>query len=94
MQVSQFAERNTAAYTKLVASRPLILKKVLEQGYNTAWSDADVAWLENPFTMFDKAADLVLAWADNSEISEAAIYKHGEFAGNLLPSSDFPFLQQ
>ena len=62
-----------------------MLKKVLEQGYNTAWSDSDVAWLENPFTMFDKAADLVLAWADNSEISQAVVYQHGEFAGRLLP---------
>ncbi len=61
----------------------MVLKKVLEQGYNAAWSDSDIAWLENPFMMFDKAADLVLTWADNSEISEAVVYKQGEFAGKL-----------
>lgn len=82
--MSQFAERSTAAYTQVVVSRPLVLQKVLEQGYNAAWSDSDIAWLENPFTMFDKAADLVLTWADNSEISEALVFQHGKFAGKLL----------
>lgn len=82
-QVSQFVEEGTAAHTKLVISQPVILKKVLEQGYNAAWSDADVAWTRNPFIMFDKTPDVVLAWADNSNVSAGEIFQHGEFSGIL-----------
>lgn len=83
LQVSQFAEKSTAAYTKVVISRPLVLRKIMEQGYNVAWSDADIAWIRNPFTMLDKSEDVVLTEADNSQITQGAYYQHGEFAGSL-----------
>ena len=38
---------------------PQVISAVLEQGYNVAWSEADVAWLVNPFERFFKWHDLV-----------------------------------
>ena len=84
VQASQFEEKGTAGYTKVVVSKPLVLKKVLEQGYNAAWSDADIAWMRNPFTLFDKSADVIVAAADNSQVSEGGLYKGGKFAGKIL----------
>jgi hypothetical protein len=82
--VNKFAEKSTSEYTKVVHSRPLILRQILEQGYNAAWSDADVAWLRNPFAMFDKSPDLVLAWADNSPVSPGDVFEPDKFAGDFF----------
>lgn len=65
----------------MVHSQPLVLWQILEQGYNVAWSDADVAWLRNPFAMFDMSPDLVLAWANNSQVSPGAMFEPGKFSG-------------
>ena len=81
MQVKKFAQAGTAEYTRVVQSRPRILHAILTQGYKAAWSDADIVWLRNPFTMFDKTPDLVLAWADNSVVSPPGIFKPGQFPG-------------
>ena len=38
---------------------PSITNAILAQGYNVAWSEADVAWLVNPFERFFKSHELV-----------------------------------
>ena len=38
---------------------PRYIKALLDQGYNVAWSDADVAWFSNVFTRFSKANEFV-----------------------------------
>ena len=43
----------------MTAQIPQIISAILEQGYNVAWSEADVVWLANPFERFFKWHDLV-----------------------------------
>ena len=83
LQVKKFAQKETPEYTRVVQSKPEVLRAILAQGYNVAWSDADVAWVRNPFTLFDKAPDLVLAWADNSEVTAGGVMQPGEFPGSM-----------
>lgn len=85
LQVKKFAQKETPEYTKVVQSKPEVLRAILAQGYNVAWSDADIAWIRNPFTLFSKEPDLVLAWADNSKITPGSVMQPGEFPGMLLP---------
>lgn len=69
--------------------KPRLIGTMLSQGFRAAWSDADVVWLRNPFTMFDKSADLVLAWADNSHVTGGVILPPGTFPGGA-PSAARP----
>ena len=59
------------------------MRHILDQGYNVAWSDADAYWLRNPFTLFDRSPDLVVAWSNASELLEGGTYPAGELLGKL-----------
>ena len=48
-------------------ARSLALKGILDQGYNAAWADADVAVLQNVFTAFSRGHDFVGAYANGGE---------------------------
>ena len=84
--MSGFATRNTSEYTKVVATKPKVMRHILDQGYNVAWSDADAYWLRNPFTLFDRSPDLVVAWSNASELLEGGAYPAGELLGKLCMS--------
>ena len=50
------------AVSQVAAQIPQVISAVLDQGYNVAWSEADVVWLANPFERFFKWHDLVGAY--------------------------------
>ena len=87
VQVKKFASKGTAEYTQISATKPKILRSILDQGYNAAWSDADVYWLKNPFALFDRSPDLVIAWSNASELLEGGVYPAGELLSKTKPTS-------
>lgn len=51
--------RNLVAPVQVVGLQVRYVRAILDQGYNVAWSDADVAWYSNAFTRFYKRHELV-----------------------------------
>ena len=57
---------------------PHYLRAILDQGYNVAWSDADVGWMSNAFTRFYKAHELVAVLEGDGPPELGALSPAGE----------------
>ncbi|KAK9065628.1 hypothetical protein SSX86_015029 [Deinandra increscens subsp. villosa] len=55
------ADFMTADYLKIVWSKIDFMGKVLDLGYNFVFSDADIMWFRDPFSHFDKDADIQIS---------------------------------
>uniref|UniRef100_A0A0D6R051 Glycosyltransferase n=1 Tax=Araucaria cunninghamii TaxID=56994 RepID=A0A0D6R051_ARACU len=51
----------TEDYLKMMWRRLRFFGQILEQGYNFVFSDADIMWFRDPFTMFSRKADIQIA---------------------------------
>lgn len=49
-------------HAQVTAQVPGIIRAILGQGYNVAWSEVDVVWLGNPFERFFKSHELVAVY--------------------------------
>ena len=65
------------AHVQATSQVPGILAAILAQGFNVAWSEADVVWLANPFERFFKSHELVGAYEDDGMPETGAVSRPG-----------------
>ena len=77
----QLRQRNECV--QVTAQIPGIIGAILAQGYNVAWSEADVVWRTNPFEHFFKSHELVAVYESQGMPETGGISRPGARTDSL-----------